>query len=94
MPFGGPPDICPLARPPESRERSQVGTSLTLKNLTHTYQKYSPQWAESNAVRFKTTNTEAILLSRKRKRRQGDRAVRVGDQQVRFAREATRWLGI
>ena len=47
-----------------------------------------------NAVRFETSKTEAILLSRKRKHRQSNRAIRVGNQTVRFAREATRWLGI
>ena len=47
-----------------------------------------------NVVRFETSKTEAIIFSRQRRHRRCDRGVRVGDQAVRFAREATRWLGI
>ena len=54
----------------------------------------SLRWAEDNAVRFETSKTEAILFSRKRKHRQCQRGIRVGDQMVRFAPGATRWLGI
>ena len=54
----------------------------------------SLQWAENNAVRFKTPNTEAILFSRKRKHRGHERGIRVGDRTVCFASEATRRLGI
>ena len=54
----------------------------------------SLRWAEDNAVRFETSKTEAILFSRKRKHRQCQRGIRVGDQTVRFAPGATRWLGI
>ena len=52
------------------------------------------KWANDNAVHFETSKTEAILLSKKRKYRQSNKAIRVGNQTVRFAREATRWLGI
>ena len=51
-------------------------------------------WAESNAVQFETAKTEAILFSRKRKHRRCQRGIRVGDQTVRFAPDATWWLGI
>ena len=54
----------------------------------------SLRWADSNAVRFETTKTEAILFSRKRKHHQCHRGVRVRGQTVHFAGEATRWLGI
>ena len=54
----------------------------------------SLDWADSNAVRFETSKTEVVLISRKRKHRRCERAIRVGDQQVRFAEGATRWLGI
>ena len=56
----------------------------------------SLRWAESNAVRFETAKTEAILLSRRRGhgRTRTCRAIRVGDQEIHFARKATRWLGV
>ena len=54
----------------------------------------SLRWVESNAVRFETAKTEAILFSRKRKHRRCQRGIRVGDQTVQFAPDATRWLGI
>ena len=49
--------------------------------------------AEDNAVRFGTSKTEAILF-KKRSHRCCSREIRVGDQTVRSAPEATRWLGI
>ena len=53
-------------------------------------------WAESNAVRFETSKTEAILLSKRRShgKRRACRAIQVGRLNIHFAREATRWLGI
>lgn len=54
----------------------------------------SLEWAESNAVRPETSKTEAILFSRKRAHRKCQAPIRVGEQTVRFAPEATRWLGI
>ena len=50
----------------------------------------SLRWANDNAVCFETSKTEAILLSKKRKHQQNNRAIRVGNQTVRFAKEATR----
>ena len=52
--------------------------------------------AGDNAVGFGASKTEAVLLSRKRGlgQRIGSRAVRVGDREVPFAREAIRWLGV
>ena len=55
----------------------------------------SLRWADSNAVRFEESKTEAILFSNRRRNRQCRREIRVGSTyQVRFAGEATRWLGI
>ena len=54
----------------------------------------SLRWAENNTVWFETAKTEAILFSRKRKHRRCQRGIRVGDQTVQFAPDATRWLGI
>jgi ribonuclease HI len=54
----------------------------------------SLEWAQSNAVRFEVSKTEAILFSRARKHRKSQRGVRVGQQVVHFKPEATRWLGI
>ena len=54
----------------------------------------SLQWAKRNAVKFETPKTEAIHFSRQRRHRQCERGIRVGDQTVHFAHEATRWLGI
>ena len=52
------------------------------------------EWAEGNAVRFETSRTEAILFSRRQAYRRCQALIRVGKQTVRFASEATRWLGI
>ena len=55
----------------------------------------SLDWADSNAVRFEESKTEAILFSNRRRHRQCRREIRVGStHRVRFAGEATRWLGI
>ena len=56
----------------------------------------SLRWAQNNAARFETSKTEAILFSRNRRqwREKGRWPIRVGDQQVFFAKEATRWLGV
>lgn len=56
--------------------------------------KASLQWAEGNTVRFATAKTEATLSSRRHKHRRCQRGIRVGDQMVHLALEATRWLGI
>ena len=52
------------------------------------------RWADSNVVRFETPKTEAILFSRQRKHQRCGRGVRVEEQMVHFASEASRWLGI
>ena len=55
------------------------------------------RWADSNAVRFEMSKTEAMLLSRRKKHWQakGEKVIHVGEgHSVRFNREATRWLGI
>ena len=54
----------------------------------------SLQWVDNNAVRFETSKTEAILFPKKRKHRRCDRTIRARGQSVKFASEATRWLGI
>ena len=55
----------------------------------------SLEWADNNAVRFEETKTEAIPFSNQRKHRRCRREIRVGSMHwVRFASEATRWLGI
>ena len=48
-------------------------------------------WARDNAVRFKTSKIESVLFSRRRKHWQekAEKAIRVGDQVVHFARNAT-----
>ena len=57
--------------------------------------KASLRWADSNAVRFEESKTEAVLFSNRRRHRQCRREIRVGDtHRVRFAGKATRWLGI
>ena len=55
----------------------------------------SLEWADNNAVRFEESKTETILFSNRRKHRQCRREFRVGStHRVRFAGEATRWLGM
>ena len=54
----------------------------------------SLQWADNSAVRFETSETEAILFSKRRKHHRYDRAIQLEGQSVRFAPAATRWLGI
>ena len=50
-------------------------------------------WGERNAVRFKESKTEALLLSRKKGIRE-ERGVCVAEKVVPFTRRATRWLGV
>ena len=51
----------------------------------------SLEWADSNAVRFEESKSEAILFSNQRRHRRCRREIRVGDShRVRFAGEATR----
>ena len=47
-------------------------------------------WAESNAVKFETSKTEAILLSRSRshEKTRTCRTIQVGEQNIPFAKEA------
>jgi hypothetical protein len=52
----------------------------------------SIEWAKENGVAFDHGKTEAALFRRKRKR--SDAKIRVGDNQVPFNKEATRWLGV
>ena len=56
----------------------------------------SLEWAEDNAVRFETSKTKAILFSRSQKYRwcHWQWEIKVGSQRVRFATDATWWLGI
>ena len=54
----------------------------------------SLRWADNNAVRFETSKTEATFFSGRKKHHRCQAPIRVGDQTVRFAPEATRWLGI
>ena len=51
-------------------------------------------WADGNAVRFEISKTEAILFFRRKTHHRCRTSIRVEDQIVRFAPEATRWLGI
>ena len=73
------------------------GTSI--KEVTRGLEDYAAEslrWAERSAVRFETAKTETVLLSRRRGhgRRRECRPIRAGDQEVHFAKEATRWLGV
>ena len=55
----------------------------------------SLKWADSNAVRFEESKTEAILFSKRRKHKRCRREIRVGaSHRVRFNPESTRCLGI
>ena len=56
----------------------------------------SLRWADGNAVRFETSKREAICFTRnkRQKRMQGRWAIQVGEEKVKFAMEATRWLGV
>ena len=52
--------------------------------------------AESNAVKFETSKTEAILLFRRwsHGKNRTWRTIQVGEQNTFFTKEATQWLGI
>jgi len=55
------------------------------------------EWAEANAVAFDTEKTEAILRSRRRKRKTPaapPRGIQVAGQTVHFNAQATRRLGV
>lgn len=51
----------------------------------------SLDWAKLNAVRSKTSKTEAILFSRRRKHRRCQRGIRVGKQDLRAGDGAVFW---
>jgi len=54
------------------------------------------EWAVANAVAFDAQKTEAIPLSRRRKRKTGAplRGIQVEGRTVHFNKQATRWLGV
>ena len=56
----------------------------------------SLRWAAGNAVRVETSKTEATFFTRnkKQRRKQGRWTILVGEERVKFAKEATRWLGV
>jgi len=53
-------------------------------------------WAKENACQFDIEKTEAILFTRKRSNKEPKMKarVRVGNHEVRYNKEATRWLGV
>jgi len=53
-------------------------------------------WAKKNACRFDIEKTEAMLFTRRRKNKEPkmNAQVRVGDHEVPYNKEATRWLGV
>jgi hypothetical protein len=54
------------------------------------------KWARENACQFDIEQTEAMLFSRRRniKEPQMKAKIRVGSHEVRYNKEATRWLGV
>jgi len=52
------------------------------------------EWGKDNGVAFDQGKTEAAMFWRKRKGTKAKAKVRVGDNEVPFNKEATRWLGI
>jgi len=52
------------------------------------------EWAGQNGVAFDHGKTEAALFWRKRKMHEAKAKVKVGDNEVPFNKEATRWLGV
>jgi len=55
------------------------------------------EWAEDNDIAFDTEKTEAILLSRRRKRKSPTappRGIQVAGRMIQFNAQATRWLGL
>jgi hypothetical protein len=58
------------------------------------YAMLSKRWARRNAVEFDVAKMEAILFSRKTRRRRSDMTIDVGDgTKVPYNKGATRWLG-
>jgi len=53
-------------------------------------------WAKKNACQFDIEKTEAMLFTRRRKNKElkMNARVRVGDFEVPYNKEATRWLGV
>jgi len=51
------------------------------------------EWAQANAVSFGEGKTEAVLFRKGRKEIPA-RKIQVGNHQVAYNREATRWLGV
>ena len=72
-------------------DATEDGISETLERAATAAQ----EWAAANAVTFDTEETEAILLSRRRKRKTPPpRGIQVEGRTVHFNTQATRWLGV
>ena len=52
------------------------------------------EWGRKNGVAFDQRTTEAAMFWRKRKDKEAKAKVRVGDDEVPFNKEATRWQGV
>jgi len=52
------------------------------------------EWGRNNRVVFDQETTEAAMFWRKRKGTEAKAKVIVGDEEVPFNKEATRWLGV
>ena len=71
-----------------------TGTSMdAIRESLEMCARESIRWGERNAVRFEESQTEALLLSKKRGIRE-ERGVEVGGKVFPFAKGATRWLGV
>jgi len=53
-------------------------------------------WAKENACQFDIEKTKAMLFTRKRSNKEPkmNAKIRVGGHEVRYNKEATRWLGV
>jgi len=60
------------------------------------YAKEAQIWAKENACQFDIEKTEAILITRKRNNKEPKMKakLRVGNHEVQYNKEATRWLGV
>lgn len=78
-----------------------IASGKSVKEIGKTLEKVAKtvlQWGTANAVTYDTTKTEAVLFSRSHRQRLSkqlrETKIKVGDEQIMFNKDATRWLGI
>ena len=78
-----------------------IASGTSVKNITRSLEKVSKtalDWGIANAVTYNTSKTEAMLFSKSQRQQLSKQLqrtkIKVGNEKIRFNKEATRWLGV